>query len=61
MILVYTVFAPNSLPQVKKPTIRSATLRIIVIADSGSGTKFDSTIPRPEILLIEVWLGIRKK
>ena len=33
----------------------------ITIADNGKGTKFDSTIPRPEILLTEVWLGTRKK
>ena len=61
MILVYTVFTPNSRPQVRKPIIRSMTFRIIVIADSGSGMKLDSTIPRPEILLTEVWLGTRKK
>ena len=30
-------------------------------ADNGKGTKFDNTIPRPEILLTEVWLGTRKK
>ena len=53
MILVYTVFTPNSRPQVRKPIIRSITFRIIVIADSGSGMKLDSTIPRPEILLTE--------
>jgi len=61
MILVYTVFTPNSRPQVRKPIIRSMTFKIIVIADSGSGMKLDSTIPRPEILLTEVWLGTRKK
>ena len=33
----------------------------ILIADNGKGTKFDNTIPRPEILLTEVWLGTRKK
>ena len=33
----------------------------MVIADSGIGTKLESTIPRPEILLTEVWLGTRKK
>ena len=32
----------------------------MVIADSGIGTKLESTIPRPEILLTEVWLGTRK-
>ena len=33
----------------------------MVIADSCSGTKLESTIPRPEILLTDVWLGTRKK
>ena len=32
-----------------------------MIADKGSGTKFESMIPRPEMLLTEVWLGTRKK
>ena len=41
--------------------ISNTTFRIMVIADSGSGTKLESTIPRPEILLIDVWLGTRKK
>jgi hypothetical protein len=41
--------------------ISSTTFRIIVIAESGSGTKLDKTIPRPEMLLTEVWLGTRKK
>ena len=31
------------------------------MADRGSGIKLDSTMPRPEILLTEVWLGTRKK
>ncbi len=61
IMLVYTVLTPNSRPQVRKPTISSATFRIIVIADSGSGTKLDSTIPRPEMLLTDAWLGARKK
>ena len=43
------------------PMISRTIFRIIVIADSGSGTKFDSTIPSPEILLTDVWLGARKK
>ena len=38
----------------KNPIINKTTLRIIVIADNGSGTKFDRTIPRPDILLIDV-------
>lgn len=58
---MYTVFTPNSLPQVKKPMIRSTTFRIMVMAERGNGTKLESTIPRPEILLTEVWLGTRKK
>ena len=37
------------------------TLRIIVIADNGSGIKFTRMIPRPEILLTDAWLGTRKK
>ena len=37
------------------------TFRIIVIADSGSGIKLDTTMPRPEILLTDAWLGTRKK
>ena len=41
--------------------IKSSTFKIIVIADSGIGIKFERTIPRPEILLIDVWLGTRKK
>ena len=41
--------------------IKSTTFKIIVIADSGSGIKLDSTIPRPEILLTDAWLGTRKK
>ena len=39
----------------------STTFKIIVMADSGSGTKFASTMPRPEMLLTEAWLGTRKK
>ena len=61
MMLVYTVFAPNSLPQVKNPMMRSTTFRIMVIAESGRGIKLESTIPRPEMLLTEAWLGSRKK
>ena len=41
--------------------ISNTTFRIMVIADSCSGTKLESTIPRPEILLTDVWLGTRKK
>ena len=41
--------------------IRSTTFRIIVMTDKGSGTKLDSTMPRPEMLLTDVWLGTRKK
>ena len=33
----------------------------MVMAERGNGTKLESTIPRPEILLTEVWLGTRKK
>ena len=33
----------------------------MVIADSGSGTKFERIIPSPEILLTDAWLGTRKK
>lgn len=40
--------------------IRSTTFRIMVMAERGNGTKLESTIPRPEILLTEVWLGTRK-
>jgi len=32
---------------------RSTTFRIIVMTDSGSGIKLDSTMPRPEILLTD--------
>ena len=45
----------------RKPISSRTTFKIIVIVDSGSGTKFDSTMPRPEMLLTEVWLGTRKK
>ena len=31
------------------------------MADRGRGMKLDSTMPRPEMLLTEVWLGDRKK
>ena len=31
------------------------------MTDKGSGTKLDSTMPRPEMLLTDVWLGTRKK
>ena len=41
--------------------IRSTTFRTIVMADSGSGIKLDSTMPKPEMLLTDVWLGTRKK
>ena len=41
--------------------IRRTIFKIIVMADSGSGIKLDSTIPRPDMLLTEVWLGDRKK
>ena len=40
---------------------RSTTFKIMVIADNGSGIKLESTIPRPEILLTDVWLGTKKK
>ena len=59
MMLVYTVFAPNSRPQVRNPMTSRTTFRIMVMADNGSGTKFDRTMPRPELLLTEVWLGAR--
>ena len=39
----------------------STTFKIIVMADSDSGTKLDSTMPKPEILLTDAWLGTRKK
>ena len=39
----------------------STTFKIIVMADSGNGTKFASTMPKPEILLTDAWLGTRKK
>ena len=45
----------------KNPMISNTTFRIMVIADSCSGTKLQSTIPRPEILLTDVWLGTRQK
>ena len=60
-MLVYTVFAPNSRPQVRNPTISSPTLKIMVMAETGRGTKLESTIARPEILLTDAWLGIKKK
>ncbi len=41
--------------------IKRTTFMIIVMADSGSGIKLDSTMPRPEMLLTDVWLGTRKK
>ena len=41
--------------------IRRTMFRIIVMADRGRGMKLDSTMPRPEMLLTEVWLGDRKK
>ena len=31
------------------------------MADSGSGTKFASTMPRPEMLLTEAWLWHQKE
>ena len=31
------------------------------MADSGRGMKLDSTMPKPEMLLTDVWLGTRKK
>ena len=49
--LLKMVQQPNSLPQVKKPMIRRVMFRIMLIADRGSGIKFVSTIPSPEILL----------
>lgn len=52
---------PNSRPQVKKPMMSSTTFKIIVMADSDSGTKLDSTMPKPEMLLTDAWLGTRKK
>ena len=61
MTLVYTVFAPNSLPQRINPMISRRMLSAIVITESGSGIKWVRIIPRPEILLIDVWLGTRKK
>ena len=60
-ILVYTVLAPNSFPQVKNPMISKSTFKIMVMAERGRGTKLDKIMPRPEILLTEVWLGKRKK
>ncbi len=60
-MLVYMVFTPNSFPQVRKPIIRSITFIIMVIVERGSGTKLDSIIPSPEMLLTDVLLGTRKK
>ena len=60
-ILVYTVLAPNSFPQVKNPMINKSIFKIMVMAERGRGTKLDKIIPRPEILLTEAWLGKRKK
>ena len=34
---------------------------LFFVVESGSGTKLESTMPRPEILLTDVWLGTRKK
>ena len=31
------------------------------MADMDKGTKLESTMANPEILLTEAWLGIRKK
>ena len=42
-------------------TFYSYMLGMRQLADNGSGTKFDSTIPKPEMLLTDVWLGTRKK
>ena len=47
-------FYTKSLPQVKKPIINKTTFKIMVMADNGNGTKLDSMIPNPEILLTEV-------
>ena len=60
-ILVYTVLAPNSFPQVKNQMISKSIFKIMVMAERGRGTKLDKIIPRPEILLTEAWLGKRKK
>ena len=35
--------------------------KALALTDKGSGTKLDSTMPRPEMLLTDVWLGTRKK
>ena len=59
MTLVYTVFARTLSTEIN-PMISKMTLKAIVITESGSGIKWVNTIPRPEILLIEVWLGTRK-
>ena len=58
---VYGLCAKFSLPQVKNPMMRSTTFRIVVMTDKDSGTKWDSTMPRPEMLLTDVWLGTRKR
>lgn len=61
MMLVYTVFTPNSFPHVKNPIIRRTIFKIMVIADRGRGMKLVRTIPRPDMLLTDAWLGTRKK
>ena len=41
--------------------IKRITFNVMVISDTENGTKFASTIARPEMELTAAWLGTRKK
>lgn len=60
-IAVYTVLAPKSLPIKIKLITNSTAFIIRVNVETLSGIKCVKTIARPEILLIDVSDGIKKK
>ena len=54
--------APASLSQIVNPsTTKKSYFGEVEVVRTGNGTKLDNTIPSPEILLTDVWLGTRKK
>ena len=60
-IAVYTVLAPKSLPIKIKLITNNTAFIIRVSVETLSGIKCVKTIARPEILLIDVSDGIKKK
>lgn len=60
-IAVYTVLAPKSFPIVIKLITNNIAFIIRVKVETFSGIKWVKTMANPEILLIDVSDGIKKK